>query len=110
MHDDADLRELRQRVAALERLLDRLEAEAPAGEPCAVGTTASRGSYPTAAGRFYGMDVAEVIGDEAEGATPSLTGSSGPVFAANLGSAIPPAGTVLPIDRVARRWVFRYDG
>jgi hypothetical protein len=91
MHDDADLRELRQRVAALERLLDRLEAEAPAGE-------------------FYGMDVAEVIGDEAEGATPSLTGSSGPVFAANLGSAIPPAGTVLPIDRVARRWVFRYDG
>jgi hypothetical protein len=111
MHDcEGEVRLLRQRLSDLEEEIERLESAASEGEACLVGVTVSQGSYPTVAGRFYALTVQAVTGTETEGSAHTLTAVSDTIMAANLGTAVPTAGTAVPVDRVPHRWVFRYDG
>jgi hypothetical protein len=111
MHDcEGEVRLLRQRLADLEEEIERLESGAAEGEACLVGKTVSQGAYPTAAGRFFALTVQAVTGTETEGSAQTLDAEDDTILAANLGSAIPPAGTAVAVDRVRHRWVFRYDG
>jgi hypothetical protein len=111
MHDcEGEVRLLRQRLSDLEEEVERLESAASEGEACLVGKTVSQGAYPTAAGRFYALTVQAVTGNETEGSAEALDDEGGTVLAANLGTAVPPVGTAVAADRVAHRWVFRFDG
>lgn len=105
-----EVRMLRERLAALEDLVDRLESDAPEGDACVVGTSFAQASYPAAAGSFFAFHRTTVLGTEAEGSTQDLTSGTGVIIAANIGTAVPPAGTAIPLDRVSHRWTFRYDG
>jgi hypothetical protein len=106
-----DLRILRDRQTAAETQLDRAATADDSGSAalCAITTTVS--SYPTSAAVGYAMNPQILGGTEAEGATPSFSAdTSTVVYAFNLGSAIPPSGTMIVIHAVGGRWVFRFDG
>jgi hypothetical protein len=107
-----DLRILRERQLVASDALDRAGAsQDPYGSAamCAITTTAS--SYPTAAGAFYACNPELLTGSVAEGATPTFTADTSTIeYAFNLGTAIPPVGTILVIHSVGGRWCFRFDG
>ncbi len=68
-------------------------------------------TYPTSAGVFYACNPELIYGNETEGATPTFTADGSTiVYALNLGTSIPPNGTILVIHSVGGRWVFRFDG
>ncbi len=101
-------RRLREDDGAYREEADRREPPpAPIGRRI-VGRTVNGGSYPTAAQRFYKMEVVSVTGDEVEGGAPTLT-LGGEFFAVNLGTAIPAVGTDHVVSHVPWRFVFRHD-
>jgi hypothetical protein len=107
-----DLRILRDRQTAAETALDRATA---ADDPhasaamCAITTTVT--TYPTSAAVFYACNPEILGGTEAEGATPSFSADTTTIlYAMNLGTAIPPNGTIIVIHAVGGRWAFRFDG
>jgi hypothetical protein len=68
-------------------------------------------TYPTAAGQFYACNPEILTGLESEGATPTFTADTITIiYAMNLGTQIPPAGTKLVVHSAGGRWMFRYDG
>jgi hypothetical protein len=67
-------------------------------------------SYPTAAGKFYAMETQDVLGTQSEGSAATFSGQGDTFYALNLGSAIPPVGTIVEVTHVPHRFVFRYDG
>ena len=105
------LRVLRDRQTAAESALDRSSGEDSYGSAamCAITTTVT--TYPTSAGVFYGCNPELLTGAETEGATPTFVPDTATVvYAVNLGTAIPPNGTIIVIHSVGGRWAFRYDG
>jgi hypothetical protein len=107
-----DLRILRDRQTAASTALDRAAmADDTHGSAamCAITTTVS--TYPTSAGLFYACNPELIYGSELEGATPTFVPDTDTVvYALNLGTAIPPNGTLIVIHAVGGRWCFRYDG
>ena len=103
-------RTLRERVAALESLLDRLETEPVAGSPARAVHTVDLGAYPTTTGYLttFAVTADDVSGTEAEGAAGSLASQPGTFFAVNLGPGLPPVGTEAVADEVGGSWVFYY--
>lgn len=107
-----DLRILRDRQAAAEDALDR---SAAAGDPfgsaalCAITTTVT--TYPTTAATYYACNPELLSGAETEGAAATFAADTATVvYALNVGTAIPAAGTKLVIHSAGGRWTFRYDG
>lgn len=70
--------------------------------------TATQGSYPTAANRFYHCEIESVLGTETEGSSATFDGASKTIKAYNLGSGIPPVGTRVIACHVPYSWVFQY--
>lgn len=108
MAADDDDRTVRGRLADLDFAPD---PGRPADPPLSlVGKTRTISAYPTTAKAWYGIDTNSISGDEAEGAAATFAGRSEPALRAlNLGSNIPPVGTVVRVDREAGgRWVFTY--
>ncbi len=106
-----DLRVMRKRQLAAETALDRLGTAADYGSAalCCITTTVT--SYPTSAAEFYACNPELITGSVAEGATPTFTPDTATVlYALNLGTAIPPNGTILVVHSAGGRWVFRFDG
>jgi hypothetical protein len=69
-------------------------------------------SYPTEPNAFYACRPLIVDGEEYEGATlgtTDVTGDDAVIYAANLGDAVPPAGTQVDLTYVPYRWVFTYN-
>lgn len=104
---DDDARIMRERLADLEAELARL-AESPDQSAAILGQTYTRVTYPTAAQRFYDLYLVEIGGTEVEGATPTLSATSLPFQALNLGTVIPPSGTNVICVQARGYWVFRY--
>jgi hypothetical protein len=107
-----DLRILRDRQTAAATAIDR---SATAGDAhgsaamCVITTTIS--SYPTSTGVFYACNPELLTGSEFEGAAPSFSADTASVvYALNLGTAVPPNGTIVVIHAVGGRWAFRFDG
>ena len=57
---------------------------------------------------YYGVRAAGVLGAEVEGQPGSVAVGTGTFYALNLGSAVPPAGTVVVATFIASRWIFVY--
>jgi len=107
----SEARALRHRQATFEGELDRLLAAAPGGSTSVLAQTTVVASYPTSAGVLYAMAPITIDGAETEGATPAYHADATRTFyAVNLGTQVPPRGTLIVCCAVGGRWVFRYDG
>ena len=108
-HDDESFHpeEIRLRERAEEKAVE-IAAVNPArdtGEIAVLAQTINGGSYPTTSNVFYKCQVQAVYGDEAEGATATLT-AGGYIYAACIGTA-PPVNTQILCRYVSNRWVFQ---
>jgi hypothetical protein len=76
-----------------------------------VAVTFAEAAYPTAAASFYACHPVAVGGTEGEGQAVTLTGDATQKFyAANLGTAIPPAGTNVTVMLAGNRFTFVWNG
>jgi hypothetical protein len=108
MHDESRI--LRERLAELCAALDRIPDALACLPTSLLVQTTTVATYPTVAGRYYACTPVAVGGNEAENQTPTFATQSGVVYAANLGSAIPPNGTRTVIDLAGDRYVFSFNG
>jgi hypothetical protein len=107
----ADTRIERERQKALSDVLNRVAPFAADGATALLVTTTTVTTYPTTPGSFYASNPTEIDGSEIEGGAASYTADATQVvYALNVGTQIPPAGTRVVAHAVAGRWVFRYDG
>jgi hypothetical protein len=106
-----EFRILRQRQDGLLAAADRLTSFGEDGGLAILAQTTTVSHYPTAAGAFYACVPLQVDGAEAEGAAASFAAdASRTLFAYNLGTQVPPAGTKVILHSCGGRWTFRYDG
>jgi hypothetical protein len=106
-----DLRVMRERQLAAADALDRAAAATATGSAALCVTTTTVTTYPTSAGKFYACNPNLCYGNESEGATPTFSADGSTIiYALNLGTSIPPTGTVLVVHAVGGRWCFRFDG
>lgn len=101
----------RLRHQDLNDLVDRLDVAGAEGSLAQLLTTIEITSYPTDAGAFYAGNPTYINGTEAEGGAASYSPDpSQVIYAYNLGTQVPPQGTLVVAQAVGGRWVFRYDG
>jgi hypothetical protein len=101
---------LRIQDVTLSDSLSQIEQDPSLGMPCMAAQTKVLTSYPRSAQQFYACSPVTVLGHEVEGGTGTLTAIGSTFFGLNLGSAVPPVGTIVLTTFVDHRWVFRYDG
>jgi hypothetical protein len=106
----SDLRVIRDRQADAGDDLDRAEVRPSNAGRTDVAITTTELTYPTAAGAWYSVTSQRIDGTEAEGASATFATTSGVFHAFNLGSKVPPAGTIVLIHCIGGKWSFRYDG
>jgi len=105
------MRTERLRHQDLSDLVDRLDVSGAEGSLAQLLTTFEVAKYPTAAGAYYAGNPTYVSGVEAEGGVAGYSADvSQIIYAYNVGTKVPPVGTVLVAHAVGGRWVFRYDG
>ncbi len=113
-HDSADGRALRERLADLADQLDAAldsAATVQAATSAFLGQTFQIATYPTTASSYFALHPVAPGGVEAEGSAGTFSADTTlTMFALGVGSAIPPLGTVVLVENVCGRWVFRYDG
>jgi hypothetical protein len=101
-----EARLLRTRLAALEARADALGERGDSGARRMVARVFNAGAIPATTGKFFACHPVAVTGDEAEGATPSLTvDTSQVIYVDVLGTRVPAVGDDLACRRVAHRWV-----
>ncbi len=105
-----DLRVLRDRqLAAREAIDSSLGGARPNGSSAMLGQTTTVSTYPTTASAFYAVMFCDVDGSESEGAAATyVPRTSSVAYAFNLGTNIPPSGTMVVCHAVGGRWCFRY--
>jgi hypothetical protein len=99
-------------TTTLRRRHDELDAAADARRgatvncsPSMVVITYTKGTYPTAAKSYYACHPVKVSGTEAEGQTVTTTTDTGQtLYVANVGSTVPPTGTIVLATLVGGRW------
>jgi len=102
-------RTLRNRWAAQDQYLDRLDDSPPHGSAAILATTTTVTTYPVTIQTFFAANMTEIDGAETEGSAPTFVTQTGIVYILNAGTTIPPEGTVVIAHGVGGRWVFRYD-
>ena len=102
---------LQAKVEDLEAAVGALQADgdSPSGTATILGQTFTETTYPVSASRVYAIHPASPGGDEEENAVGSVTAGTGTIYAANLGSAVPPSGSNVVCFAIGSRWAFRYD-
>ena len=105
-----DTRRLRELVDLGDDDLSQGPETDGAGSAGLAAVTVNQGAYPTKPLAFYACTRQAVTGDEIEGKPVSLKGQNGTLYAANLGSTVPPVGAKVLLVFVPWRWVFSYDG
>jgi hypothetical protein len=103
-----ELQQLRQRVANAEEALERLETEDVTGTMAIVGRTATKETYPTTANAWYWIERVRLGGDEVEGGAIVVTTVEDGFFAYNLGSGIPPVGSLVICNDSGEHYTFTY--
>jgi hypothetical protein len=107
----SDTRILRDRQSDALAAVDRLSGFAEEGAEAVLAMTTTVSSYPTVPGAFYACVPLAVDGPEIEGAAANFTADTiRIVYAYNLGTQIPPAGTKILAHSCGGRWTFRFDG
>jgi hypothetical protein len=106
----SEARILRDRQAFLGGEVDRSGELPPDGAAAILAVTTTVDTYPTSPSAFYAANPAEFNSDETEGAPATLVSDTSTLlFAYNLGTEVPPAGTQVVCHAVGGRWCFRYD-
>lgn len=94
--------------------LDQIEEQGSdvSGSDAMLVQTFTETTYPTSAtAEFACNPIPQIDCDDTEGSTPSFgVDSSVTLYAANVGTVIPPSGTKVLASFVGGRLVFRYDG
>lgn len=91
--------------------LDReASSEPPIGSPTMLLQTFAEATYPTLPARVHACRPVTATASPTEGSAATLTTGGGTVYAANLGSGVPPVGTYVLAVRDGGAWIFRYDG
>jgi hypothetical protein len=107
----SETRILRDRQSAARAATLRLVPPADDRAVAILAQTRSVVHYPTVASACYACSPLQVDGPETEGATATFTADpTRIVYAYNLGTQIPPAGTKILIHACGGRWTFRFDG
>src|SRR4051812_24792422 len=102
---------LRDRFAAGRAAVDRLAPFAEDGTVAVLAQTKVASAYPTVPGAFYACVPLSIDGPETEGAAAGFTADpTRTIFALNVGTQVPPAGTNVIAHSCGGRWTFRYDG
>ena len=90
--------------------LDRLPDDQLDGSAGFLLVTTTCASYPTAAGSVYCCNPVWLDADDTEGATPTFTADTGvTIYALNIGTTVPPAGSYVIAVAVGGRVCFRWD-
>lgn len=110
MTEPTDLRADRDRIAQLADAIDRSPYGQSEGATLLVVKTVQETTYPAIAASTFACQVQTPGGPETEGALGSLVATTAALYAFNLGSALPPQGTLLLATQVGDRWVIHYDG
>ena len=106
-HDDAE--KLRLDDAEFDQQSRDEGRETLEGSLSFVGKTVAISSYPSTAGKFYGVLPQTVTGDETEGASGTLTAlGSTAQLALHVGSTAPPVNTEVFVTFVNYRYSFEY--
>jgi hypothetical protein len=106
-----DTRILREQQAAILAAADRVSNVAEEGSVATLAQTTTVAAYPTVAGAFYACIPLWADGAETEGAAAVFTAvGSRTIYAYNLGSQIPPAGTKIIAHSCGGRWMFQFSG
>lgn len=102
------------RVQAIQDQLDSGTDQGPSGSGAFLAKIAVISALPDSANAYYAVHPVRVSGDVGEGLVPTLTASSRVVYAANLGTQVPPdpgtADTYVVVIKTAGRNVFVYNG
>ena len=107
----SETRILRDRQAAARGSAARLVPFPEDGAVAILAQTRVVVSYPTVAAAFYACSPLQVDGPETEGATATFTeDGTRTIYAFNLGTQVPPAGSRIIAHACGGRWTFRYDG
>lgn len=107
----SELSTMRRRHADLEDDADARPGVTVNCAPVLAVATYAKSSYPATASAYYACHPIAVSGAESEGsAVVTTTDTAQTVYALNLGSAVPPAGTKLLITMAGGRWEFVYNG
>ena len=77
--------------------------------PSVLAKTTVLTAYPTTAFSYFACLPQSLYGVEQEGATGVVLSGSSSFFALNLGTTVPPVGTLVLATFTGNRWVFRYD-
>lgn len=104
-----DTRTNRNRQESLANLISRIPSSPPDGARSILVKTTTETTYPTTASSFYAVFSVDVDGAETEGATPTFNVDSHVFHALNLGSTVPPAGTIILAECLGGLWLFRWD-
>jgi hypothetical protein len=106
-----DTRILREQLAAGRMAADRLAPFAEDGADAVLAQMKAVTTYPTVPGAFYACSPVILDGPETEGAAAGFTADgTRTIFALNVGTQVPPAGTFIIVHSCGGRWTFRYDG
>ena len=89
--------------------LDALPDDQQDGSAGFLLITQTCSTYPTVAGRVYCTSPVVVDAADTEGATPSFTTTGDRIFAVNIGTGIPPAGTYVIGSSVGGRVCFSFN-
>jgi hypothetical protein len=109
--DDDRLRRLSNQAEADREAVARLPRPPAAGGyfvPCRVTSAFAAGTV--AVRSYYLVQPLTPTGDVNEGAAVTFDTVEKPFLAANLGTVMPPQGTLVLAFRAGPRWSFRYDG
>ena len=107
----SETRILRERQAATRDAALRLAPFAEEGAMAMLAQTTVVANYPTAPGVFYACVPVTLDGQETEGASAAFHADQTRTFyALNLGTQVPPRGTLIIAHACGGRWTFRYDG
>ena len=99
-------------LAAGRAAVDRLAPFAEDGAVAVLAQTKAVSSYPTVPGAFYACVAAlRSTGPRSRAPTASFTADgTRTIYALNVGTQVPPAGTRIIAHACGGRWTFRYDG
>jgi hypothetical protein len=105
-----DARTQRDRAAALDAVVDRMQSPPGDCNAAALFTTTTQVTYPTTATAFFAVLLTDVGSPEVEGGSATYTTGTAIFQALNIGTAVPPSGTLVIAHATGGRWCFRFDG
>lgn len=110
MSTSRDARQLRNHTSELAGAVDRAGNTGGAGALIMVVKTFQQVTYPGVANAVYACHPVDVSFPETEGATPTLTvQTNATIDVLNVGSAVPPIGTLRIAAMIDGFWVFGYS-